>query len=488
MENHLPRLANNTIIYVGGFVLSNTLSFITFPILARGLTKGDFGVFDLFASVTILITVILALGIDSSVGRFFHEYDEYELRKAVVSEALALQLCAIVLIVFALYVWSDSLIGYFGGDATDAHLFRLVVVQAGFQAALNFAMNLLKWSFQKWRFILLSVVSSGLGLCLTTVAIFEFHADLVGIFEAVLIGRIVSAVIGICLIRNWLLASNISFEYSGRLIKYAIPIGIVCIMEVMVPVIERNSILGILNSEELAQYAAAAKLVSIMAVLVQAFQSAWGPFSLSLRNHEGAEETYSTTAKLYVLAICVCALVLAYVGKAALTILASERYDGGYILIFPMAMALAIQSTGHVTEIGISISKRTHYQLVAYGIFVIVSIFLISVLTNYFGIYGTASAVLISNAIKTTVTSFFAQRAYYIRWPFVAITSIISMSICIGAILTILVLNVSYWVSGVFLVTSVITLSCGVWLFSLNGNERLLVQLLWSGRKGGAHV
>lgn len=488
MENHLPRLANNTIVYVGGLVLSNTLTFITFPILARGLTKGDFGVFDLFASITILITVILALGIDSSVGRFFHEYDDYEQRMAIVSQAFALQLCSIVLIVFVLYVLSDSLVGYFGGNTMYANLFRLVLVQAGFQAILNFALNFLKWSFQKWKFIVLSVISSGLGLCITAVAIFVFHADLVGIFEAILIGRIVSAILGLYLIRKWLLSLSISLEYCGRLMKYAIPIGVVCIMEVMVPVIERNSILGILNSTELGQYAAAAKLVSIMAVIVQAFQSAWGPFSLSLRNHEGAEETYSTTAKLYVLAICVCALVLAYVGKAALTILASERYDGGYILIFPMAMALAIQSTGYVTEIGISISKRTHYQLIVYGIFVIVSIFLISVLTNYFGIYGTASAVLISNAIRTTVASFFAQRAYYIRWPFVAISSIISMSICIGAILTILVLNVSYWVSGVFLVTSVIALSCGVWLFSLNGKERLLVQLLWSGRKGGVHV
>lgn len=489
-EGHLPGLASNTIVYAGGLILSNALTFITFPILARGLTKGDFGVFDLYASIAILITVVLAFGIDSSVGRFFHEYDDHELRRAIVSEAFALQLCAIVLIVFALYFLSDSLVGYFGGNKAYASLFRLVVFQAGFQAALNFALNLLKWSFQKWQFIFLSVVSAGLGLCLTAVAIFAFQADLVGIFEAILIGRVASAILGLYLIRRWLQVSNRSFAYSGRLMKYAIPVGIVCIMEVMVPVIERNSILGILESGALGQYAAAAKLVSIMAVMVQAFQSAWGPLSLSLRNHQSADETYAITAKLYTLALCIGALALAYVGKPALTLLASERYDGAYVLIFPMVMALAIQSVGHVTEIGISISKRTDYQLLSYSIFVGVSIFLISVLTRHFGIFGTATAVLISNAIRTAIASLLAQQTYYIKWPFLAIASIFSTSIAIGAVLTILVANRGHWLSGVFLVASITALGYGVWRFLLDVNERLLVQSLWrrSRKKGGVHV
>ena len=474
IQSHLPLLANNTIFYLIGLTFANALTFVTFPILARGLSNSDFGIFDLFASFSILITILLAFGIDSSIGRYFHEIDDVEQRRKIVFEALMLQLLVIIAIGSFFYFMAEHLIGYVTTDYSHVVLLRLAILQAAFQAILNFVLSLLKWSFEMWKFIILSVVSSSLGLCLSSIAIYGFKADLGGLFELVVIGRVISAAFGLYLIRNWLMYSCITYEFSGRLIRYAIPIGIVCVIDVMVPMIERKSILEIVNAEQLGQYAAAAKLVSILTVFVQAFQAAWGPLSLSIRKQERAEETYSITAKIFVLAICLCALLMSYFGKLGLVLLASDRYQEAYILIFPMAMGLAIQATGMITALGIQISLRSHYQIVNQVIFYIVATVLISHLTNYFGIVGTVYAVLLSIVIRTLIASALGQYAHPIKWPFRAICSTLLVTFLLGTALTLLQINFEQWVCGVFIMFSIVVLIYGSWFFSFNCNERLM--------------
>ena len=87
VQTYLPLLATNTIFFLIGLILANALTFITFPILARGLSTSDFGIFDLFASISILINTFFAFGIDSAVGRYFHEIDNVDQQRKVVSEA-----------------------------------------------------------------------------------------------------------------------------------------------------------------------------------------------------------------------------------------------------------------------------------------------------------------------------------------------------------------------------------------------------------------
>jgi O-antigen/teichoic acid export membrane protein len=479
-QAHLPLLANNTIFYLIGLMCANALTFITFPILARGMSSSDFGIFDLFASFSILITILFAFGIDSSVGRYFYEIDDVERRRKLVFESMIVQSLVIITIGSSFYFMAEHLIGYVTTDESHVVLLRLSILQAAFQAILNFVLSLLKWSSEKWKFIILSVVSSGLGLCLSFIAIYGFNADLGGVFELVVIGRIFSAAFGLYLIRNWLMYSCINYEFSGRLIRYAIPIGIVCVVDVIVPMLERKSILEIVSAEHLGQYAAAAKLVSILAVIVQAFQAAWGPLSLSVRKQERANETYSITAKIFVLAICLCALLMTYFGKSALILVVSHRYQEAYVLIFPMAMGLAIQATGMITGLGIQISLRSHYQIVSQVIFFIVAALSISHLTNYFGIVGTAYAVLLSIVIRTLTLSALSQYAHPIKWPFRSICSTLVATFLFGTALNLLQINFDQWISAVFILLSLLVLICGSWYFSLNSNERLMLCAMFT--------
>lgn len=485
VEVRIRGFRNSTLVYFGGLLLSNALTLMTLPILARGLSKGEFGLLDLYTSIGILVSVTLAFGIDSSIGRLLSEFEENDTRRRLILESLLFQGIFIIVLVLTLYMMAATIVGYFGGNSAYILPFRLVAVQAGCQAFLNISLNLLKWTSQKWKFVFLSCFSAGSSLILIAISIYIFNADIVKVLLALLTSRLISVVVGFYLISNLIYFTLPRFDYLGRIIKYALPIGIICILDVTLPVIERNSIFKFLSVEELGQYAAAARFIAILAVVVQAFQSAWAPFSLSVRHHEKANEGFALTAKIYVITVCLISLTLLMFGKIILFYLFSEVYQNGYMLIFPMAMSLAIQSIGSITGIGIIISNRPYIQLLNYGLFILVAYVLIGVFTERFGILGTASALLIANTLRTIAISWTAQFFCFIRWPFRVMSAIVLLSLIIGIILIALLTNFGYFSASIFFLLSISFLSYGFWLYALDDDEKVLLGvMLVSGSLG----
>ena len=473
IHNNLPLLAYSTLFYVAGLILANSLAFINFPILARGLSTSEFGILDLFINISILITILLAFGIDSAVGRYFHEYKDIEEKKEVIIEGLLIQIIIVAVIGSVLYSMAGYLLRYVSEESELLNLLKLSIVLAIFQALLNFALSLLKWTLHKWEFIFLSVVSAGLGLGFTSIAIYGLNAGLNQVFEFILFGRALSAAIGLYLIRKWLYFKMPNFKFIRSLMSYAAPVGIVCVIEVMIPAIERKSILAIVSTEQLGLYAAAAKLVSILAVFIQAFQTAWGPISLSISKQEMVNETYIIIAKIFVLMMCISTLLMACFSKQVLNILVSDRYREAYVLVFPIAMSLSIQSIGLITGMGIYILKQSKYQLLCYLLFAATSVFLIYYMTNRLGIIGTSIAILLASIFKTIIVSIFSHHLYPINWPYKVIILVLSYSFIIGIILIILQKHYGIFITGVYIFTSSVALIYGFWIIALSNYERL---------------
>jgi O-antigen/teichoic acid export membrane protein len=474
---NLQGLGKNAFVYLVGLLLSNTLTFMIFPILAKGLSKGDFGLLDFYFSVGILVSVLLAFGIDSSIGRFLHEVEESEARNRLIFQSILIQSIFIITIVFILYTFAELIIFSFKSDQYNVLIFKLILIQAGFQAIINFALNLLKWTFQKWKFIILCILSAGLNLLCILISIFGYNSNLPEVLEAILIGKILSSLVGVYLIHNLIVFKMLSFDFLGRILKYAWPIGIICILEVALPVIERDFILKFLSTEELGQYAASAKFVAILAIVVQAFQSAWGPFSLSVRNQEMSHEGFVLTVKLYVFSISMCSLMLLIFGKFSLVLLTSAAYQDGWFLIFPMSISLIINSIGSITGIGLIISNRPYIQLVTYLIFIIISFVLISILTKQYGIFGTACAILLANVTRTIIISRLSQFFYFVAWPFKIISVIVFLNLFTGLIIILLMINSLYFLACIFFIVSIIFVSYYFWIYALNDYEKELIGL-----------
>ena len=112
-------------------------------------------------------------------------------------------------------------------------------------------------------------------------SLYILNFDIITALIINLTSNIIFSILGILFIRKWI---TFTFEkfYKKELILFAIPIGLACIIESFMPVIERQLILKYLSLHNLGIYAAATKIAMIISLLIGAFQICWDPMALSI--------------------------------------------------------------------------------------------------------------------------------------------------------------------------------------------------------------
>jgi O-antigen/teichoic acid export membrane protein len=262
------------------------------------------------------------------------------------------------------------------------------------------------------------------------------------------------------------------------MLPFAIPYGVVCVAGAFSPTLERTLTESLLGAESLGLYATATKLAMLIGLLATAFQTAWGPFSLSLYKQADAGQTYNWVFKLFSLTVCLAALALTLLARPLIVFLATDRYIEAAVVVFPLAMGLAIQATSWITEIGIVLSKRSHLSLYAYVVAIFFTLAGILLLTPIYGLLGVGLGFLSGQIAKAVAASWLAQQAYPLRWQYVPVAILTTLTMASGF--------ASIWVGkhlgtlvGNLLLAGTMILVIGIgWLILFSPAERNLIKKL----------
>jgi O-antigen/teichoic acid export membrane protein len=210
------------------------------------------------------------------------------------------------------------------------------------------------------------------------------------------------------------------------------PIGVVCVLAAASPTLERTLTEQLLGVVDLGLYSAGTKIAMLIGLAAAAFQTAWGPFSLSIHKLDDAGQTYNWVLKLFTMFMCVMVLALTFLAQPLINSLASNRYASAAVVVFPLAMAMTIEATSWITEIGIGISKRSHLNLYGYALFVVVSLASILFLAPALGLMGLALGVMIGHIAKAFLNSWLAQRAYPLPWQYAQVIAVLGLTMIVG--------------------------------------------------------
>jgi O-antigen/teichoic acid export membrane protein len=478
IKDRLGFLLKDSVLYGGAAAISKAFALITFPLLARHFSVADYGVLDYYLVLASLLVIFFIFGQDSAVARFFYEHEETTARCQLISQSLVFQLVGLALFLPLLWQSSDWLSTMLIGGSDRELLFKIVLLQLPFLLLINFSQNLLKWTFARSSFLTMSLGFTLVQASLLVIAVLVFDVGILGVLFVSLISNAVFGVLGIYYVRQWL-ATPRDFQYLREMLPFAVPFGVICVAAAFSPLLERTLIITLLGPEELGMYAAAIKIAMIIGLLISAFQTAWGPFSLSLYKKADAGETYNWVLKLFVLGMCGAAIVLTLLAQPLIHFLATDRYAGATVVIFPLAMGIVIQATSWITEIGISISKRSVLNLYAYATAVFATFCGIILMVPIFGFFGVGLGVFIGYACRAFVSSWLAQRAYPLPWQYTPVVAILGLTLVLG--LAALVAG-KYWgqqAQTVGLILSLLVLFIAGWriLFRQIDRNNLLAEL-----------
>lgn len=424
-------LAKDSIIYGLGAALNKAITLITFPLLARHFSVQDFGIIDLLNTLVVLVITVLVFGQDSAVARYFYEHDEPAKRRQVVSQSFVFQLGILALVVPCMLMLSGPLSTLLKVGEDGETVVRLMILQVPFFLLINFSQGILKWTFRRWQFLFISVGSTVGTLTGLLLAIEFSDLSVVDLFTIYLVVRAVFGLVGVWFVGQWITWPT-GLDHLRQLIPFAVPFGIVCVISSMLPFIERNAVVAMIGAEALGIFAAGAKVAMLIGIVINAFETSWGPFSLSIYREHDAARTFRAVLKVVAVGLCGATLLLSAIGDVLVVLLGSSKYAGAGQVVFALTMALAIQSIGAVTEVGIVFSKRSHLKLYAYGLGLVVAVIAIPLLGARFGVAGVAWGSLTGYICKTVFEAWLAQRAHHIQWQFAGPVSICVLTLAIG--------------------------------------------------------
>lgn len=481
-KKRLSFLLRDSALYGGAAAFSKSFALITLPILARHFSVTEYGLIDLFTVVAGLLGVFFVFGQDSAVARFFYEYEDTNTRRQLISQSLIYQLAVVLFIIPIAWIISDSIAPSFSNADESKVLFKLVLLQVPFLVLINSSKNLLKWTFSRSLFLTMSIGFVTTKVIVLLIAVLFYD---IGVKDVLLLTLIVVAlfgVLGLLFIRSWLILPSTT-TYLGRLIKFATPLGIICVIGAFVPVLERSLVSSLVGSHELGLYAAGSKIALASMLIVGAFQTAWGPFSLAIYKQSDAITTYNWVLKGFTVLMCVMVLLLTAFANPLIVFLATDKFAGASIVVFPLAMGVVIKAISWITEIGIGISKKSYLNLYSYLVFISLTILGIFVLASSFGMLGVATGVMFGHIGQSITATLLAQRVYPLPWRFKPVIIVILVTLVIGLVGVYLNNFLSTTALTIFYSAGALIIAILSWqlLFEQNDRRRI-IQLLRTGK------
>ncbi len=424
-------LLSDAAVYGFGGALNKLLALFTFPLLARYFSVEQFGIIDLLNTTVVLLVTFLVFGQDSAVARFFYDDENSSHRRQVVSQSLAFQIIIFAFVCSILWLNIGLIVDVLSLKTDGELIVKFIILQAPFFVFINFSQGLLKWTFKRKHFLFISVGSTVATLIGLVLGVALFELDIVGVFAIYFIVRGTFGLLGIYLVRQWITIPN-NFRILKEMLPFAIPFGLICIAASFLPVFERNVALNYIGADELGFFAAGAKIALIIGLPIYAFETAWGPFSLSIFKENDATKTYQLMLPIFTAFICCTCLFLTSISEFLLILLVSDKYAGAGIVVFALSLTKAIQSIGGVTGLGITLAKKSYIKLYSYLLMILVAFLILPLLSKNFGLSGLAFGSLIAMVTWAVMETYLSQRIHPIEWRFTSTILILLTTIIFG--------------------------------------------------------
>ena len=412
--------------FLYGFVnaFSKLLSFFLFPLLATYFSVIEYGILDYAQSFTTFIILSITFGMDSALVRFFYDTDKTENRKQLISEIFYFQLILVIIFIVFLIFFKNSVLEMINSKIKG--IYEILIFQIPFVLIMNFCQNILRWTFQRKLFIIISVsyLTTLLIYCLVGVYILSF--DLHEYFLGSLLIQILFSTISLYFISHWIKKVNDIF-FLKRILNYAIPLGIVSTLTASYPFLERNLILIYSSEYSFGLYSIIYKYSLIILIIVYSFQIAWGPISYTIYKEKAAEKNFNSVFNIITFIVFQAVLILYYLSDIILPWFFGDKINEMYKLILPLSFTLGIQGITLLLESSIHLSKKTIWILATNLLYI--GCFLSILIWEEITINLIIFTMCFSSLIKFISTGLISNNIYKIKWKLGQVLSIISITL-----------------------------------------------------------
>lgn len=416
----IRQLAKDSAIYGGADMLSKTISFFTFPFIAKALSPESFGFLELIITSTALLGVVGNFGINNSVQRFYWDPEvNQENRTEIVSSGMFTQLITIIVTVLV-----GFLVVYFGKPylISEAYPYSLLGIGAGLilmagNQWTQFTLDIIRLHFKPWSFLVISMVSRVLAAIAGLWMVVSLNLGIDGLLAAQAIVVILVLPFAIKMICGEVTFSSFSINRAKELISYGYPFIFTALAYWIFTSQDRWMLASMSSVEEVGIYSVSFRFASIIFFVSSAFGQAWSPVAIKIRtdNPLNYRKIYGDVLILLFFGMAFLAGVLGLFSGEVLDLLMGKDYIKSGLPMAVLGFAVVFQATQQITGMGISLEKKTTLFAHLSWVTTAMNFGMNWLLIPKFGALGAAWATAISYLFLTGSYFFFTQKYHPIE-------------------------------------------------------------------------
>jgi len=430
LKGEMKSAGKQSLIYAGGRALGRLGGFILLPLYTRLIDPSNYGAMELIYITTEILLLILMMGFDTCMVRFYHSEFTTRDKKAVISTVLiGLGLFSLPFVA-ALIAISPYLLPWVSPNPEHLIALRLAIATIWSGLLFSCGLTFLRIQYRPLMFVAANLISLILGVSLNLYFVVVLRLDIIGIFyTAFICSMVLGTGLSLWVLRR--VGTRVSFPLFRRMLRYGFPLVPARISMFLTFVITRFFIRYLVPGGaaaalvQVSLYSIGSKLTFLLdQFFVIPFMSFWRPrcfeLLLSSRDEEGRQivarmATYVTVLTMF------AALLLASIIEPVTRVLLGSAYQGCHIVVPILALAIVFSTLTKQIEIALLVPGKT-------GIVANINIasFSVAALGNWvmiphYGIMGAAFAVAGSAGIRAAATYLAARRIYPIpfelgRW------------------------------------------------------------------------
>ena len=410
IKEKLKFLFKDSLFFGGLRAISMVFPLLTIPLLTRYFSVENYGLYDSLIVIGNLVATFLVFGQDSAVARWFYQVDEKKSKKHIVSESLIIQLIFTILIIPVLIFYREELANFYLHKPHYGQYILLILFYSFLLLLNNYTINILKWTYDRKKYAILSVLKPVLILSSLLVVI-SSSGNLLDYLIYNNIALVICNSFGFYFCRKWIIVPE-KLIFIKKMLYYGLPIGLLASTASFLPAIQRNMISMFLDLYSLGIYALAFKIAAIVVMIDGIFHMAWGPFSMSIFKEKDAEFVYNAVLKIFFLVTIFTVFIITFSAPTLIKLFGTAEYMDATALVLPLSLALMINGVTGITGTGISLSMKSYLSLIPFTISASLLTGLLYYLTPIYKLEGVVYSLLIANSVKMIITSFIAKRAY----------------------------------------------------------------------------
>lgn len=399
-----------------GTLISMFLSLLTTPIITRIVDPNEYGqlsIFNLYANIAM---IVLCLGMDQSLVRFYYEKPEIEYKRALLFRCIKWPFIITILLCFAITCLSVSEIVEFEFEPIIMTLLSVFVL---FQLIYRFSQLLIRLAYKSKLYSTLNILQKGMYVALALVLLYAINDhDLLMLVLSNVIAMICCVIISILAQRKeWNLfgnsdaACNISMR---ELIKYGTPFIITLGVTTLFQAIDQIALKIFCNYTEIGIYASTMSIVHIFAIVQTTFNTLWAPMAVEHYTKDPEDHSFYQKGNQVITVIMFFIGITLILCKDIFSLLLGEKYRAAaYILPFLIFNPI-MYTISETTVSGLVFMKKSNVQVVVAVVACAVNAIGNLILVPILGCKGAAISTGLSYIIFFLLRTLLSNKYYYV--------------------------------------------------------------------------